>query len=95
MSVSDVGVLRTAPAVFSTITGIAIMHTTNTLEVRPMPYIMTSSGMSAASGAACITIKTGENSQSNQRLNPIHSPSAMPVNADISTPIASGFRVSA
>ena len=37
ISFSDGGVLRTAPAVFSTMTGIAMMQTTKTLEVSPIP----------------------------------------------------------
>ena len=37
ISMSDEGVFRTAPAVFSTITGIAMMQTTNTFEVSPIP----------------------------------------------------------
>ncbi len=37
ISLNEDGVLRTAPLVFSTITGIAMMQTTKTLDVRPMP----------------------------------------------------------
>ena len=37
ISRSDFGVLRTAPSVFSTMTGIAMMQTVIILAVRPMP----------------------------------------------------------
>ena len=37
ISLRLVGVLRTAPAVFSTMTGIAMMHTTKTFDVSPIP----------------------------------------------------------
>ena len=37
ISSSDFGVLRTAPRVFSTMTGIAMMQTVMILAVRPMP----------------------------------------------------------
>ena len=50
--------------------------------------------MSAASGAACMTMKMGETSQSNQLLSPIQSPRAIPMKAEISRPITSGRSVS-
>ena len=37
ISFSEAGVLSTAPAVFSTITGMAMMQTTNTFDVSPIP----------------------------------------------------------
>ncbi|MND01388.1 hypothetical protein D3C83_203630 [compost metagenome] len=37
ISLIDAGVLRTAPLVLRTMTGIAMMQTTKTFEVRPMP----------------------------------------------------------
>ena len=51
--------------------------------------------MSAASGAACMTMKIGENSQSKNRLSPTQTPMAMPRNAEMAMPTASGLRVSA
>ncbi len=55
---------------------------------------MTSSGISAASGADCMTMKIGETSQSNQPLSPTQRPRAIPSTAEIAMPTASGFRVS-
>ena len=37
ISIKDEGVFFTAPLVLRTITGIAMIHTTKVLEVRPMP----------------------------------------------------------
>ncbi len=37
ISIIDADVLRTPPEVLSTITGMAMMQTTNTFDVRPMP----------------------------------------------------------
>ena len=37
ISLIEAGVLRTALAVFSTITGMAMMQTTKTFDVSPMP----------------------------------------------------------
>ena len=39
ISFKDSGVFFTAPLVFKTITGIAMMQTTITFDVRPMPYV--------------------------------------------------------
>ncbi len=64
ISLSDLECFFTAPLVFSTITGIAMIQTTITFDVSPMPYAKTSKGIRAASGAACITMKIGENNQS-------------------------------
>ena len=82
ISLIETGVLRTAPLVFSTMTGIAIMHTTSTLDVRPMPYARTKRGMSVARGAACITINIGEKSQSKNSFSPTQRPMAMPRTAE-------------
>ena len=63
ISFKDTGVFFTAPLVLRTITGIKMMQTTITFKVRPIPYAKTRSGIKAANGAACVTIKIGENSQ--------------------------------
>ena len=75
-------------------TGIAMMQTTKTFDVSPIPYTITRSGMRAASGAACMTMKIGRNSQSNQELSPIQRPRAIPRKAEINNPTASGRSVS-
>ena len=56
---------------------------------------MIRSGISAAKGAACMTTKIGEKSQSNLELKPIQSPIPMPKNAEMTIPTTSGFNVSA
>ena len=52
-------------------------------------------GISAAIGAACITIKIGDTSQSNLSLKPIQIPREIPKIAEIIIPTTSGFNVSA
>ena len=45
-------------------------------------------------GAACITIKIGDTSQSNLSLKPIQIPREIPKIAEIIIPTTSGFNVS-
>ena len=94
ISLNDSGVFRTAPLVFKTITGIAMIQTTKTFEVNPMPYANTNSGISAANGAACMTIKIGEKSQSKKSFNPTQRPSPIPRTAEIIIPMTNGRSVS-
>jgi hypothetical protein len=72
-----------------------MMHTTITFDVRPIPYANTRRGIKAANGAACMTIKIGENNQSNSGLKPTHNPTIIPANAEMLIPIIKGRRVSA
>ena len=95
ISFKDSGVFFTAPLVFRTITGIDMMQTTITYDVRPMPYAKTRSGIKAANGAACMTIKIGENSQSKNWLKPTHNPTIIPIMAEMAIPIIKGRKCSA
>ena len=95
ISFKDTGVFFTAPLVFRTITGIEMMQTTITFEVRPIPYAKTRSGMKAAYGAAFMTIKISEISQSKNWLNPTHNPTLIPTPAEMAIPIIKGRNVSA
>ncbi len=52
ISIIEVGVFFTAPLVFKTITGIAMIHTTKVLEVIPIPYAIITSGIKAARGGS-------------------------------------------
>jgi hypothetical protein len=72
-----------------------MMQTTITFDVRPMPYAKTRSGIKAANGAACMTIKIGENSQSKNWLKPTHNPTIIPTTAEMAIPIIKGRNVSA
>ncbi len=56
---------------------------------------MTNSGINAASGAVCMTMKIGDTSQSKRRSRPMARPMPIPRNAEINIPTTSGLRVSA